>query len=98
MQTNVAVQQGASTGVQLVAGTVRAGYLHVVYVTAGTTGAATLTLYDNANAASGRILAIVAATSNTSSNAVDYNGTPFFYGLYAVVTGNGTPSVVATYE
>jgi|GEM_PF-6241931 len=98
MQTIVAAQIGAIAGVQLVTGTLRQGYLHVLYVTAGTTGPATLTIYDNANSAAGRILALVAATTSTSSNAVDMGGTPFFFGLYAVVTGSGTPSAVVTYE
>jgi hypothetical protein len=84
-----------STG-QLVLGTVpRAGLLLGLHLAAGS-ATAIATIYDNASAASGTILAVLSATAGLSDD-LDICRVPFSNGLWAVLTGTGA-SLTAYYE
>lgn len=76
----------------------RTGVLHVVMLHPAAAGTTTLTIYDNASAASGTKLIDNMQAQNGWTNSVDLQNVMFKNGLWAVLTGGATATVQVTIE
>lgn len=90
--------QPFSVGATSAAAVTRGGVLNLVNLIPGS-ATVTVTLYDNASAASGTILAVLnATTTGTGSNSLALGNLPFKNGIYVSYTaGSGTGATCMVY-
>lgn len=72
------------------------GMVVSVLLAAGDAAAASLVLYDNASAASGRVLATLKALQGTSAEWSPAAPFVFSSGVYADITGSGAAAYIVT--